>query len=364
VKTVALTALALMEAEAGVPDRQWAAAEFKDALPPLRGGSTYCVVQLLGWRSQTTVSGTADQRIAAVAARQRGRISRLQLVAVSVGPNTIDRLARRGYLIRQHRAVYAVGHLGPIPLANETAALLALRAGALLSHETSARMWGMLPAGSGDGQIHVIVPGSSPGASLNGVVTHRSAALEPWDLRMRDGLPVTSAARALLDMAPTQTTRALESALGQALYLRLIRQRDLEPLRRRCADRRRCARLTALISSWEEPAMTRSEAEDLFLSLVRRAELPEPKVNMDWQKRERDFRWPESRLIVEIDGWAGHGLRPAFESDRRRDARALAVGSSTMRITWRQLRDDSLAVIASVASALAHGSYRPSAAEA
>ncbi len=112
------------------------------------------------------------------------------------------------------------------------------------------------------------------------------------------------------------------------------------------------ARVAAILDRWDGPTITRSQAEEVFLRLIRQSELPAPQINVRHNGRERDYRWPEQRLIVEIDGWRSHGTRRAFDEDRRRDARAAAAGEATMRITYRQLLDEALAVIARLAAAL------------
>jgi very-short-patch-repair endonuclease len=61
-------------------------------------------------------------------------------------------------------------------------------------------------------------------------------------------------------------------------------------------------------------------------------------------------------IPVEVDGYAFHRTRGAFESDRRRDAELRAAGIDTTRVTWRQLTDEPLAVIARLAQSLAAAS--------
>jgi very-short-patch-repair endonuclease len=102
-----------------------------------------------------------------------------------------------------------------------------------------------------------------------------------------------------------------------------------------------------------EPARTRSEAERRLLELIRAARLPEPQTNARVGPYEADFLWPEARLVVEVDGYAFHSTRAAFERDRRRDAELQALGQQVMRVTWRQIEDESEALFASLA--LAYG---------
>ena len=117
------------------------------------------------------ISGTRDERINAIAARQRARVARHQLAAAGIPQSTITRLVRSGRLRRQHSGVFAVGPDAPIPLADETAALLAVRSGAALSHHTAAILWGLRGPDSGDGFIHVTVPGASAAAILTAFVS-------------------------------------------------------------------------------------------------------------------------------------------------------------------------------------------------
>jgi very-short-patch-repair endonuclease len=66
-----------------------------------------------------------------------------------------------------------------------------------------------------------------------------------------------------------------------------------------------------------------------------------------------DFLWPGANLIVEVDGYGTHGTRRAFENDRRRDQVHVANGYVVIRVTWAQLQNEPLAVIARIAQALA-----------
>jgi hypothetical protein len=50
-----------------------------------------------------------------------------------------------------------------------------------------------------------------------------------------------------------------------------------------------------------------------------------------------DFLWPDSRLIVEVDGYRAHSGRSAFESDRARDVELRLLGYEVVQFTWRQL---------------------------
>jgi very-short-patch-repair endonuclease len=118
------------------------------------------------------------------------------------------------------------------------------------------------------------------------------------------------------------------------------------------AGPRGAAALRALAAGQAASAFTRSEAERRLLSLVRQAALPEPLVNARVCGFEVDFYWPASRLVVEVDGRAFHGDERAFEQDRLRDQVLVAAGLRVIRVTWRQISENPLAVVARVAQAL------------
>jgi very-short-patch-repair endonuclease len=70
---------------------------------------------------------------------------------------------------------------------------------------------------------------------------------------------------------------------------------------------------------------------------------------------EVDVVWPEHRLVIEVDGYTFHGHRVAFERDRRKDQALMTAGYRVVRVTWRQLVDEPLAVLVVIATALSSG---------
>jgi very-short-patch-repair endonuclease len=166
-----------------------------------------------------------------------------------------------------------------------------------------------------------------------------------------------------LDLAEDLSERELERALDEALVRRLLRERELERALRRANGRRGGPLLAALLARRAGPTLTRSQAEEKCLALIRDAQLPEPEVNVRVQGYEVDFFWRQSGLVLEIDGYAFHGTRAAFERDRRKDAKLRAAGIAVLRATWRQLEDESHAVVGWLAQALAWEAFRRAAAE-
>jgi very-short-patch-repair endonuclease len=313
--------------------------------------STARSVEILGLSTKIVVSGTRDERVAAIASQQRGRVSRRQLVAAGLSESQVTGLCRSHRMFRLHAGVYAVGHFAPTPFGAETAALLAMRPGALLSHHTAARLWGLAAVPADPELIHVLVDprwaGRRPGLRI-----HRSRLIAPADRRLRERLPVTSPERALLDVAPEVDDRMLERAYDQAVVARITSARDVAQLLTRVAGHPGRQRLAEVLAADRTTTLTRSEAEEKLLALIRDADLPLPRVNQRLHGFEVDFHWPQAALIVEVDGFAFHSSRAAFERDRARDARLQAARIEVQRVTWRQLEREPFAVVARIAQAL------------
>jgi very-short-patch-repair endonuclease len=163
---------------------------------------------------------------------------------------------------------------------------------------------------------------------------------------------VSAPSRTLLDLADMLPLRDLERLLEEAMSRRLVEHDDLRALLERSPGRHGVRSLRALLEREVTPAFTRSQAEERLLALLRAAELSPTDVNVRVGDYEVDFLWRRERLVVEVDGYAFHNSRAAFERDRQRDAELQAAGYRAMRITWRQLTDSPEAVIARLARAL------------
>jgi very-short-patch-repair endonuclease len=298
------------------------------------------------------VVGPRDRRIAQIAEAQRGRVARRQLLAAGISSSTIGWQLDRCRLFAVHRGVYAVGHTGAPPLGDETAALLAAGDSAALSHLSAAALWGMTAPALG-GDVIDIIAGADRRPSLRGVTVHRSRCLVAKDIRIRHGLPVTSPARTSLDIAELLPRRQMELAFDRAIVDKHMRHADVEELLGRTAGRRGGPILAELLARHGHPTMTRSEAEERMLALIRAADLPEPAVNARVRGYEVDFLWRQQCFAVEVDGFRFHSTRAAFERDRRKDADLRRAGVDTMRVTWRQLEEEPYALVARIAEALA-----------
>jgi hypothetical protein len=220
------------------------------------------------------------------------------------------------------------------------AAVLASGPGAVLSHRSAAIWWGLL---SLDAAVRIDVSASRSRHGGRGICLHRPRSLDPRDTTRHEGIPITSMARTLLDLAAIVRPSHLERALAQAERLQIYDGTAIADVLERAnghAGRAKLARATA-----GEPAFTRSELEARFLDLIGAENLPRPRVNAaldapDHGRIEVDFHWPGHDLVVETDGHATHGTSSAFRSDRRRDAALAAAGLRVVRFTWADVTCD------------------------
>ena len=296
-----------------------------------------------------------DHVIAGIAEAQLGVVARAQLVDAGVGPGAIQARLRRSQLHRLHRGVYAVGHTALVPPARELAALLACGPSAVVSHRSAARLWRMLDlAEAHEAPIDVTLPRGA-GRTRPGIIVHRTRHLERADVRVIQGIPLTSPARTLLDLSEVAEDRELESAYGEAVVRRLTNEHALRELARISAGRRGTRSLLRLLDFQAGPALTRSVAEDRLLALVREAGLPAPQVNTRVRGHLVDFLWAAEGVVVEVDGYRFHSSRAAFERDRLRDAELEEAGLWVIRVTWRQLTEKPLVLVARLARALSSG---------
>lgn len=286
-----------------------------------------------------------ESRIAALAGGQNGVVTRSQLLAAGLTSRQVGQRLRSGTLHALHRGVYLLGHLrGRLepPHAAKMAAVLASGDGALVSHRHAGALWELVPAPARSAPVDIVVPLSGNPSRRSGIVAHRADDLEPGDAATVDGVPVTSPARTLADLATAATARELERAVARAQRERLVGDEDLERLLSRRHGRPGVALLREVILRDGGPALTESELEEEFLERFRRnRRLPRPLANPMVEGHRVDFYWPDQKVVVELDGYAYHGQRTNFRSDRRRDADLLSTaGIWVLRFTWQDIIDD------------------------
>jgi very-short-patch-repair endonuclease len=296
-------------------------------------------------------NSSREREIVDLARRQQGLLTHAQLTSLGVGRRTIKRWLASGRLGAVHRDIYA---FGPRPLTKRgkwLAAVLAMGPGAFLSHRSAAALWGF--AGD-DRKVHVTAPGGRqerPGR--RGIQVHR-CKFDPADVTMRDGIPVSTVARTLFDLAERSAPYELKNAWDEASRLRLLRVPEVAAVYERGRGRRARRRIRPFLAAEQRYVEdTASPLEDRFASFVVAHRLPQPQTNVLVDGDEVDALWSAARLIVELDSWEFHAHRAAFEKDRNRDADHLLAGYRTIRVTHRRLSDQPERLAAQIRALLA-----------
>lgn len=286
--------------------------------------------------------------MAELATRQHGVVATRQLEALGYTKSSVAKAARVGRLHRVHRGVYVVGQRSLTWHGRCMAAVLA-SAPSVASHWSAAWLWGLLR--SRPQTNHVTCRAGR--RAKRPFFVHR-ADLARDDLKRRDGIPVTSVSRTILDVAVTSRKRTVARHIQLADDLKVFDLREMHDLLERTKGHRGQAKVRAALALQEEnPPFTRSDLERKFLELVREAGLPEPSMNYFVAGYEIDAWWEEERFGVELDVYETHGSPLSFEEDRVRDDDLLLAGIETTRVTGPRLDREPGAVADSVRRHLA-----------
>ena len=229
--------------------------------------------------------------------------------------------------------MYAVGHRDLSDKGRFLAAVLAVGDGVVLSHLSAAYLWGFWKRAPD--VVDVTVPrrvGQRPGIHV-----HSVRGLHADDTTMRHRIPVTTAARALLDAADVlKSERALKRAVHEAQVQKRVNQRQLEEQLERAHGRRGAARLRAIVAQGFLP--TRSGLEDLAIDLLQSRGFPTPETNTSIEGDEVDLFFPEHNLVIEVDSDRYHSTPFAKENDARKQARLEAAGYDVARLSEEELK--------------------------
>lgn len=268
-----------------------------------------------------------------IAGRQHGYITRAQLLAAGLGPDAVRYRVATGRLIPVYAGVYAAGHVNAAPVARACAAVLACGDRSMLSHGSAASLWGFYKYW--DAPFEVAAPTVR---QRNGIQVHRSIKLLRRDRDRQLGIPVTSPARTILDVAPRLTENRLTRVVNDARHARLLHLDDLADVLKRNPVHPGTKWLRTFVENPRNP--TRSPLEDDFMAFVKRYGLPVPVTNTYLLGYEIDVLYPAERVIVEVDSYGFHSDRRSFRRDRKRDVVMLAAGYVTVRITDDRMEDD------------------------
>ena len=261
-----------------------------------------------------------------------------------------------GWLHRVYRGVFAVGHPPLTREARWLGAVFACGDGAGLSHACATSLWEIRPYNGV--WIDVTVASRGGRSRRDRIRLHRSSTLSAEDVTSHRGIPVTTVARTLLDIAATLSESSLGRTIEQTEIRRLFDLTAVERTLERNPTHPGAKRLRRALELYRDDECTRSELEKAFLALCDSHGIRRPLVNHTIEGQEVDFFWPDQRLIVETAGRGTHFTIAAFERDRARDAYLLTLGYRVLRFTELQVRFAGATVAERLAAVLATSASR------
>src|SRR3954469_24308192 len=259
-----------------------------------------------------TQSRNADEILARLAQKAHGNVSRAEMLRSGISKREIWSRLQKGTLIRQYPGVYRVGHAAPSADASFMAAVKACGNDAALGGCAGAYLLELIKGRVPKPEVYAPTE-----RRVKGIKTHRGRRATT---KVR-GIPVTTPAETLVDLAAVLPAEALARACHEAGVKYRTTPRQVEAVLKRRPTAPGAKKLRAILGG--DTPVTLSEMERLALAGVREAGLPPPQANRVASARRVDLRWP-GRLTVELTSYQFHNSRHSWERDheRRREARA------------------------------------------
>ena len=269
-----------------------------------------------------------DVRIAELAGRQFNRVSRRQLLGLGMSVRAVNHRLAVGRLVIAEEGVYAVAPLLEDDEWGRWMGATLTAPGSVLSEASAAAAWGCW---SVPRRFETVTrPGSGGPRWHGGVRAYRSSTLDRDCTTLR-GIPITTPARTLLDVARWCGDRALARAVREAIRLETTSLPEIGDLLGRHRGRRGTRRLAVVLARYSGLPLerARSGSEIRAMEVLRNANRPMPRLNVHVAGEEADLSWPRERLVIEIDGGPYH---LDIGEDERKEATWRAAGWTVRRL--------------------------------
>jgi len=232
--------------------------------------------------------------------------------------------------MREYDGVYRVGHRAPSVESSYLAAVRACGNGAVLSGRAAAYLWGLIKGAAPKPEVTTRTE-----RRIDGIKTRRTrGAVEATVWR---GIPVTTVARTIVDLAAVLSAEDLARACHEAGVKYGTTPREVQAVLARRPNTKGAQKLREVLLG--KVRVTLSKLERMFLRRLEEAGLPLPQTNRPATGRRVDCRWPQQRLTVELDGYRYHSSRRAWELDRRREREARARGDEFRRYSYGDVEE-------------------------
>ncbi len=298
-----------------------------------------------------------SQTLSMLASKQHGLVTHAQAIGEGVSRTALSRLVRAGIWEQVRPRVFRKAAKSQTEEQALFAICLWLGPSAVVSHRSAARLLGL---DLEKGEFELTTPPRFS-ADAKGVVVHRSKSLGERDRRVLRGIPLTTGARTIIDLAEGFDDEELAIIVEEA-WRRKIAAPDwiAERLNELGKQARRTGALAEILADCRSRKRPMESALEVRLwRLLKRNRLtptPHYEFRDDFgQPWHVDFAFPLQGLALECDGYETHGTREAFETDRLRAARLAASGWRVTMLTWKQVTEEPDKVIALIKQALTFG---------
>lgn len=291
-----------------------------------------------------------NERVRRVAEGHAGMVARYQLRALGLARGAIDGGLRNGRLVHVLPAVYGLGHRAPSREGDLWAAVLYAGPGAMLSHATAAHWRGLIEYPQG--VIEVSTPRDIK--SRAGIRVFGRRLVERG---LYNGIPVTSIARTMVDLAAAADFKLVRKALAR---LDFRHELDLPALEAICGSGKAGSAALHRALEIHQPrfAHTNGPLEDDFLAWCELWNVPLPRVNVLVHGILVDAWWPDRGVVVELDGGDNHTSRAQIRRDRANELALRGHGLIVLRYDWALVHAQPQLVYDDLTTTLNSGSAR------
>jgi hypothetical protein len=280
---------------------------------------------------------TRDGEVVRRAATQHGVLHRLDLVDLGVSSKVRRRLLEEGLLERIGGTVYRVAGVDAGWHGRLAVAVVAARDPVRVSGRAAGALWAF--PNLAPGVVEITRPRELGRLRMDGVIVHRTRYWQDDHVTERNGLPVTTPARTLLDLASVLRPHHLDLCLEDAARRDLVNLADFHAELEIWRTSGRPGVQSSEDSVFRHVGIPRADSflEARFLTVLAQHGIPLPETQVDLDldgiHHRVDTLWRAERLIVELDGHATHSTRTAHNADADRAGRLVAAGYRVVSFT-------------------------------
>lgn len=291
--------------------------------------------------------------------------------AAGVSEAQLAKLVRAGELVQLRHGIYAKARLvaaaetdPALGHALQVAGATARNREGVASHQSAAQMWGLrlLKKPPDEMVTLTVAPGARVGSYRRANVIRHAAELPGEHVTKLYGMPATTAARTVIDIARSSPFMEGVVVTDSALYERRASKTELRRVLARCdwwPGRSRAGKVVDFANGL---------AESVFESCARvmfdEQGLPPPELQVHITGRDRtvvarvDFFWRRYGVIAEADGLLKYDSGERAIAERKRDRLLQEAGFDVIHFTWQELFSDPARVAARIREAFGRASRR------